>query len=136
METLLQSDEYERLMAEGPGMCLVLDSSFNILAQNDAHCRATMTRREDTIGRLLFEVFPDNPNDSKADGLSDLRRSFIAVLKTRKPDTLPLLRYDVARAQGGGFETRYWRVVNTPVLDEKGFVRLIVNRVEDVTATL
>jgi len=136
MQTALQNSEYDRLMAQAPGLCLILDPAFTILAQNDAHCRATMTRREDTIGRLLFEVFPDNPNDPRADGLSDLRRSFITVLKTRKPDTMPLLKYDIARAQGGGYETRYWRVVNTPVLDENGFVRLIVNRVEDVTASL
>ena len=133
--TPLHPAEIERIFAQAPGMCLILDPSFVILAQNDEHCRASMTRREDTVGKLLFEVFPDNPHDTGADGLSGLRRSFITVLKTRAADTIPRLKYDAARPakKGGGFEPRYWRVVNTPVLDEKGFVRLIVNRIEDVT---
>jgi PAS domain-containing protein len=115
------------------GMCLILDPGFVILAQNDAHCRATMTRRENTVGKLLFEVFPDNPRDSGAGGLSDLRRSLIKVLKTRAPDTMPLLHYDIARPRDGKFEERWWRVVNTPILDADGFVHLIVNHAEDVT---
>jgi PAS domain-containing protein len=121
------------LCTQVSGMCLILDPGFVILAQNDEHCRATMTRRESTIGKLLFEVFPDNPNDSRADGLSDLRRSLVKVLKTRQPDTMPLLRYDIARPKDGKFEERWWRVVNTPVLDENGFVHLIVNHAQDVT---
>lgn len=130
--------DFEAIFARTPGLCLVLDPGFIILAQNDAHCRATNTRRENTIGRLLFEVFPDNPNDSAADGLSDLRRSLITVLKTKRPDVMKLLKYDIARApgMGGGYERRYWRVVNTPILDGNGFVHLIVNQVEDVTPTL
>jgi PAS domain-containing protein len=132
MQSLLWPEDFAAVFAQMPDMCLVLDPAFTILAQNDAHCAATMTRRADTIGRLLFEVFPDNPNDSAADGLSDLRRSLITVLKTRQTDVLPLLKYAIARPLGG-FEDRTWRVVNTPILDEKGFVRLIVNRVADVT---
>ncbi len=136
MAETLQPADFELIFLQMPGMCLVLDPAFTILAQNDAHCLATNTRRQDTIGRLLFEVFPDNPNDPGADGLSALRRSLVTVLKTRKPDEMPLLRYDILRrpGEGAGFEQRTWRVVNTPILDEKGFVRLIVNRAEDITA--
>jgi hypothetical protein len=61
-----------------------------------------------------------------------LRRSLIKVLKTKQGDVMPLLKYAIAKPRGG-FEQRYWRVVNTPILDENGFVRLIVNRVADVT---
>jgi hypothetical protein len=28
---------------------------------------------------------------------------------------------------------RFWRVMNTPLLDDEGFVRLIINQVEDLT---
>jgi hypothetical protein len=54
------------------------------------------------------------------------------VLKTRQTDVMPMLKYAIARPLGG-FENRIWQVINTPILDEHGFVRLIVNRVCDVT---
>ena len=34
-----------------------------------------MTRREEVIGRPLFEVFPDNPEDPGATGVRNLRAS-------------------------------------------------------------
>jgi len=127
--------DYQTIFEQIPGLYLILSTDFIILAQNDAHLRATNTTRSQTIGRLLFEVFPDNPNDSAADGLSHLRRSLPAVLKTRRPNELPVLKYDIQRPldKGGGYETRYWRVVNTPVLDTDGYVSLIINQAEDIT---
>jgi len=54
------------------------------------------------------------------------------VLKTRAADILPPFRYDVQGARGP-FETRWWRVTNSPILGEDGYVRWIINRAEDVT---
>ena len=129
------SIDYRIIFERLPGPYLVLDPSFMILAQNDAHARVTNTKREDTVGRLLFEVFPDNPNDSNADGLSALRQSLLNVLKTRAADEMPLLKYDIRRpvSEGGGYEQRYWRVVNTPVLGADGYVSCIINQAEDIT---
>jgi PAS domain-containing protein len=118
------------------GLVLVLDSALKIVAQNDAHARATMTRRADTLGKFLFEVFPDNPNSCSADGVSVLRQSLLNVLKTRATDIIPSFQFDVAPADGGRFVPRFWRVVNTPVLDDDGFVRLIINQVDDLTVVL
>ena len=44
----------------------------------------------ETLGRGLFEVFPDNPDDPAASGTSNLRASLARVLKTRLPDTMPV----------------------------------------------
>jgi hypothetical protein len=41
---------------------------FTMLAANDVRLRATETRREDVLGRPLFEIFPDNPADPGATG--------------------------------------------------------------------
>ena len=46
---------------------------------------------------------------------------------------MAVLRYDIARPSDGRFEKRWWRIVNTPILDGEGFVRLIVNHADDVT---
>jgi PAS domain-containing protein len=132
---MIEPSDFAAIFEKTPHMCLIIDTSFVIVAQNDAHASATMTRRDATVGRSVFDVFPDNPNDSNADGLSQLRASLLKVMKTCRPDALPDLRFDIARpiSDGGGFEVRYWRVVNTPILGEDGFVRWIINSVDDIT---
>lgn len=115
-----------------PGMCLVLDPAFTILAQNEAHAQATLTVDRNVVGQNLFAAFPDNPNHSAADGVSDVRASLLKVLKTRQPDAMPLIRYDVQPARGA-FQTRWWQITNTPILGEDGYVQWIINRAEDVT---
>ena len=75
--------DYRILFERLPALCLVLDASFTIIAQNDAHGRATHTRREDVVGHHVFEVFPDNPNEFSAEGIDTLRASLLRVLKTK-----------------------------------------------------
>lgn len=132
MIAALQPIDFVSIFEKSPRLCLILDPAFTIVAQNQAHAEATMTKPADTIGRSLFEVFPDNPNDSGADGLSHLRASLLNVLRTRAADTIPVLKFDIARPDGG-FEVRYWSVTNTPVLGPDGFVRWIINSVDDIT---
>ena len=66
-----------------PGLCLVLDPAFTIMAQNIEHAMATLSIAKDVVGKNLFEVFPDNPHHSAADGVSAVRASLLQVLKTR-----------------------------------------------------
>ncbi len=114
-----------------PGMCLVLDPAFTILAQNIDHALATLSIAQNVIGMNLFEAFPDR-DDSGASGIAAVRKSLITVLKTCKPDVMPIIRYDVRGARGP-FEARYWKITNHPLLDSNGYVRWILNRAEDVT---
>jgi signal transduction histidine kinase len=94
-----------------------------------------MTRRADILGRGLFDVFPDNPDDPAASGVSNLRASLNRVLQLAKPDTMAVQKYDVRRpaAEGGGFEARFWSPLNAPVLGPDGAVAWIIHQVEDVT---
>jgi PAS domain-containing protein len=121
--------DYELIFQQMPGLCLLLDPAFTIIAQNEQHARITETQ---AVGQNLFAAFPDNPNDSGAMGLAKQRQSLLKVLKTRQPDTLPMLRYDFKPARGP-FLIRYWSVVNAPILGEDGYVRWILIRAEDVT---
>lgn len=105
---------------------------FTMMAANEARLRATLTRREDVIGRPLFEVFPDNPDDPAATGVRNLLASLKEVLRTGKPHRMALQKYDIP-TPGGGFEERYWDPLNSPVLDEDGKLIYIIHRVEDVT---
>jgi PAS domain S-box-containing protein len=125
-----------RLLFEGsPDMLLVLlpdAPRYTMVAATDARLRATHTTREQTVGRSLFDVFPDNPDDPQATGASNLRASLERVLATRAPDTMAVQRYDV-RGPDGGFETKYWSPRNVPLLSPSGEIAYILHRVEDVT---
>ncbi len=114
---------------------LVLAPDLAILAVTDAYLHATMTRREDILGRGVFDVFPDNPNDPSATGVRNLRTSLQRVLQDKTSDAMAVQKYDIRKpeSEGGGFEERYWSPVNSPVLGPDGKVLYIIHRVEDVT---
>jgi len=55
--------DFRALFESAPGLYLVLDPEFTIVAASDAYLAATMTKRDEIVGRGIFDVFPDNPND-------------------------------------------------------------------------
>ena len=125
--------DFRILFEAAPDLYLVLDPELRIVAVSDNYLRATLTERTAIMGRGIFEVFPDNPDDPTADGVRNLKASLYRVLGLRQADTMPLQKYDVERPDGSGFEEKYWKPANTPVLDAKGEVQWIIHRAEDVT---
>lgn len=123
---------FEGLFTSLPGHFLVLSSDHKIVAASDAYLKATMTRREEIVGRNLFEVFPDNPNDPEATGVANLRASLNRVRLTAAADTMPIIKYDIRRPDGV-FEERFWSPMNAPVLGADGQIEYIIHRAEDVT---
>jgi len=124
--------QFQTLFESAPGLYLVLKPDFTIIAVSNAYLEATMTQRDAIIGRGLFEVFPDNPDDPVADGVSNLRASLNRVLQNAATDTMSIQKYDVRRPDGS-FEERFWSPINTPILDAEGRVEYLIHRVEDVT---
>ena len=111
----------------------MITPAFRIIAVSDAYLRTTMTERQKILGQLLFEVFPDNPGDLRADGVSNLRHSLLTVMQTRAPDKMDIQKYDIRKPDSEVFEARYWSPLNTPILGDDGYVRWIIHQVEDVT---
>ena len=130
-----ESIDFRHLFEVGQSLQLILTPTFEIIAASDAHLRATKTERSQVIGRNVFDVFPDNPDDPGATGARMLRESLETVLRTRQPHTMAVQKYDIRRpeSEGGGFEERYWTPVNSPIINAKGELIYILNRVEDVT---
>lgn len=114
---------------------LVLDPrpGLHIVDLNDAYGRVTLIERTAVAGRPLFDVFPDNPDDADADGVSNLYASLRAASDSGRPHAMPVQRYDV-RDANGRFVERYWRPVNTPLLDEDERLVFLLHHVENVTA--
>jgi PAS domain-containing protein len=116
-----------------PYMLLDPAPGLRIVDINDAYARATLTSRSDVVGRSLFEMFPDNPDDALADGVSNLYASLRTVVKTGQAHAMAVQRYDI-RDPHGQFIERHWQPINSPVHDGDGLLVYILHHVEDVTA--
>jgi len=127
--------DFRMLFEAAPGLYLVLTPDLRIVAASDAYLRATMTQREEILGRGIFDAFPDNPDDPGATGVRNLKASLQRVLLSKIPDPMAVQKYDIRKpaAEGGGFEIRYWSPLNSPVIGADGRLAYIIHRVEDVT---
>jgi PAS domain S-box-containing protein len=124
--------QFRALFESLPGRFVVLTPDFEIVAASDAYLAMTGTKRAEIIGRNIFEVFPDNPNDPSGSGSGPLRISFNRVLQSGAPDTMPIQRYDI-QVKPGLFEERHWNPVISPVFGASKKIEYLIVRAEDVT---
>ncbi|TGK13329.1 hybrid histidine kinase/response regulator LvrA [Leptospira stimsonii] len=131
----LDNNDFRLLFESLPGLYLILLPDFRITAVSDLYLQATNTKREEILGKNLFEVFPDNPSDPHATGARNLRESILSVLQEKESNTMAVQKYDVKRpeSKGGGFEEKYWSPANFPVFNSDGEIIYIVHKAEDVT---
>jgi PAS domain S-box-containing protein len=127
--------DFHALFESAPGLQLVLAPDLTVVAVSEAYLKATMSKRDEILGRHLFDIFGDNFADPTAKGASNLRVSLNRVLQYRAPDTIAPQKYNIRRptSYGGGYEQRHWSSVNSPVLGPNGEVTYIIHRVDDVT---
>lgn len=115
------------------------DGDYTMVAASEERLRVTMTRREEVIGRPLFDVYSGGEvSRSGRLGANLLRASLEEVARSGQSQQLRAVRYPLRRPtnSGGGFENRYWNVTNAPVFDEQGRVSHIIHQAEDVTENL
>lgn len=141
----------EQVLAALPGRYLVVRANpptFSIVGVSDDFLQATVSVRQELIGRPLFEVFPANPLDEMAkDGHSELARSFELVIESKLFQALPVQRpggASVARISieaadqvlavnddGRAASAAWWNVTNYPILNRWGRVGWIVHVLTD-----
>ena len=69
--TITPSPDFRTLFESTPGLYLVLTPSLMIVAVSEAYLKATMSKREEILGRHSFDAFPDNLDDPTACGGED-----------------------------------------------------------------
>jgi signal transduction histidine kinase len=131
----MKNISFQEIFESLPGNYLILfpDSpQFTIAAVSDAYAKITLNSREHMLGRGLFDVFPDNPDDHGSTGVANLSASLHNVLSRKQPHKMAIQKYDIPLPDGHGFEEKYWSPLNSPVLvnDEVAF---IIHQVDDVT---
>jgi serine phosphatase RsbU (regulator of sigma subunit) len=126
--------DYRAVFQGLPGLVALLTPDLLFADVNEDFLRYSGRSREQLIGRHLFEVFPDNPNDPAATGVRNLEASLLRVLAGGERDPMALQRYDVQSLEPPGeWAERFWSPINAPVKDDDGHVVLLVHRVEEVT---
>jgi signal transduction histidine kinase len=119
-----------------PNAYMVVDRDLRLVEANEAYLQSVGgVRREDILGRLLFEAFPGNPEDPNDIGVRQVRASLVRVLSTKKADHLAAIPYwiEIDGAQGLQREERFWSATHTPVLDADGQVAFILQHTVDIT---
>jgi PAS domain S-box-containing protein len=127
-------DNFRRLIEKMPGNFLVLKAfSHEIVVVSDDYAAATMVRREDVMGRSIFEIVPNKPDDPDGVAIEKLRKSLERVDTLQTEDVMAVQSYPVVRPDGS-YEERYWTAVNSSVSGPDGKPAYIIHRSEDVTA--
>ena len=109
---------------------------LDILAVNDAFLRSVSRRREDVLGRPLFEVFPNNPDNPDDVGVQSLAASIATAIATRSSQSMAAQHYPIEMHKDGRswFQDMYWSATNTPVYDADGTLLCISHTTIDITA--
>jgi PAS domain S-box-containing protein len=127
--------DFEALFRSSPNPYMLVDRDLRYVDANDAYLRVTASKREQLIGRPIFEVFPNDPDDPENDPARLIRASFERVFATGEPDSVAFIRYRVPRHTATGLvdEDRYWSATHTPMFDAEGRVAMVLQHTVDVT---
>jgi PAS domain S-box-containing protein len=106
---------------------------WTIEAVNDAYLAVTHRRREDLLGRPLFECFPESQATLDDQGSGRIAASFLRAL-AGEPALIAAQRYDLPiPGRAGEFEEHYWDFSTVIVRDDDGRILSLLHEVQDVT---
>ncbi|WP_162256854.1 sensor domain-containing protein [Noviherbaspirillum sp. Root189] len=127
--------DYKAALRASPNLYLLMSPELIIIDANDAYLQSVGRTLEEIRGKHLAMAFPNNPALSDHDSMKTMCASLKRAMDTGKPDFIPMIRYGVARntADGQVFDDRYWSAVHTPVLDENGKVKFLIQNPIDIT---
>lgn len=114
---------------------LLLATDLTVIDANAACLRTAGRTREQIVGRYVFDAFPASPDEQDNGNQRTIQTSMERAIQSGKPDTIMVVRYSVARQTPDGhvFDERYWSIVHTPILDEQGNVKLVIQNPIEVT---
>lgn len=117
-----------------PGRHLLLDAGsceFTIVAATRPYLQGLGLAEGALVGRGFFDVFPVSLDDPGDRTIRSLTESFSYVLKNRRAHEVPVFRNSFLTGCGDRTTAGYWRVINTPHLDDAGEVRHIIFSIEE-----
>jgi hypothetical protein len=113
---------------------MLLDRDLRIRGANATYEAVSMRQRDEMLGDVVFDVFPDAPNDPQASGSSELLVSVESAMRRRGTDTMPIFRYDIADPQNPDvFLPKLWTCSSTSVDDGDEQIGVLL-RVAEITS--
>jgi PAS domain S-box-containing protein len=130
----MQALDYRELFQGLPESYLLFEAQapFTIVEVNKAREALLGVARQNSVGRPLFEVFPDVSTQFQQTGVNPVRDHIEHVVQTGKPQRFKAFRYDIVGANGKP-RLRYWQSTYTPLRFGGKFVTHILATTKDVT---
>ncbi|MCY2687541.1 PAS domain S-box protein [Salinimicrobium sp. TH3] len=128
---------YKNIFENLPFPCLLFEKKndvFIISEANTLYCEVTNLNGKELKGKMIEEVFPENPSSSS--GLERILKSLETAYKNQKPHKIKILKYDLYNEQNDNYIQKYWEVENIPINDDAKDTRYILNVVKDITAQI
>jgi len=119
--------DFDHLFAITSTPLMVLDTSLCFIAANDCYLGITARRREDLMGRFVFDAFPES-----GERLVSIRDSFERALQG-EANSLEKYAFAIERPNGG-YQEAWWTCEQQPVRDADGTIVGVMQHTRDVTS--
>lgn len=126
---------FDALFRHSPNAYMVVDREFRYLEVNHAYELLTGKRRQELLGRRVFDVFPGGTNPDGTSHADRVHDSIARAFARGERDVLALIPYaiETVTAEGPAVDTRYWSATHTPLRDAEGRVYAVMQHTTDVT---
>lgn len=116
-----------------PNPYMLLTPELRYAGMNQAYLDVTQRTRDELLGRHVLDAFDAGGDDANT---GRLRRSFERVLETGEIDRIASLHYAIPLPDDAGevrYVDKYWSCTHTPVKDQDGRLRYILQHTTDIT---
>jgi len=124
---------YKSIFENFPFPCVLFEKKNNhfiIKEANSSYCTLTYRTAANIKGKIIDDVFPENPSSP---GLSEVHECLRKSYSEKKAQIIKKLRYDVYDTERGEFILKYWETEYMPIYDDIGKKTYILNIVKDIT---
>lgn len=113
---------------------MFLDPDLRIRGLNEPYEAISLRGRDELLGGLVGDVFPENPDDPQASGLALLAESVESALRRNGTDVMPIMRYDITDPREPDvFLPKLWTARNLAVHDGDGTIG-VLHQVTEITS--
>jgi len=121
--------DFERLFQDLPTPCMILGRDLRFVAMNDGYLAVTGRRRQDLLGRYVFDAFPES-----GERLMRFKAAFERAI-AGEPNSLVREPFAIERSamEGAGRREVVWNCHHVPVYDQNGAICGMMQKAEDVT---
>ena len=124
--------DYKKIFEQQPANFVVFranDPHYHVVAATDSHLESIHKTREEFIGTPMFSNFPDVSGSQQR-----VKECIKEVVQNKTTCKSEILRYDIPDpSKPNTYETRYWTLDFSPVLDENGELEFITQLSTDIT---